>query len=190
MGRGAKPPGVDPGRAQGTLLGFLSRAPLAPADANEERPLPSARVEKAGDGHASAGAGEPRADPPRRLGSTRAGDDVIARARDRGDPRAALVAVAPRSPRVADALVRIARSINGWERLADATLRRASDDDDEARSRRARRTSSAIASLVARAYEHRVGERARSRPPRAPDRALDDGAVARVSPRRRRVLAS
>ena len=49
MGRGAKPPGVDPGRAQGTLLGFLSRAPLAPADANEERPLPSARVEKAGD---------------------------------------------------------------------------------------------------------------------------------------------
>ena len=58
MGRGAKPPGVDPGRAQGTLLGFLSRAPLAPADANEERPLRSARVEKAGDGHASAGAGE------------------------------------------------------------------------------------------------------------------------------------
>ena len=47
MGRGAKPPGVDPGRAQGTLLGFLSRAPLAPADANEERPLRSARVEKA-----------------------------------------------------------------------------------------------------------------------------------------------
>jgi hypothetical protein len=92
---------------------------------------------------------------------------------------------------VADALVRIARAINGWERLADATLRRASDDDEEARSRRARRTSSAIASLVARAYEHRVGERARSRPPpRAPDRALDDGAVARVSPRRRRVLAS
>ena len=140
-------------------------------------------------GTRAAGAGSP-ARTPRRLGSTRAGDDVIARARDRGDPRAALVAVAPRSPRGADALVRIARSINGWERLADATLRRASGDDDEARSRRARRTSSAIASLVARAYEHRVGERARSRPPARPRSRLDDGAVARVSPRRRRVLAS
>ena len=168
MGRGAKPPGVDPGRAQGTLLGFLSRAPLAPADANEERPLRSARVEKAGDGHASAGAGEPRADPPAASARPAPGT-TSSLARATAETRAPPSSPSRRvPPRVADALVRIARAINGWERLADATLRRASDDDEEARSRRARRTSSAIASLVARAYEHRVGERARSRPPRAP----------------------
>ena len=147
MGRGAKPPGVDPGRAQGTLLGFLSRAPLAPADANEERPLRSARVEKAGDGHASAGAGEPRADPPAASARPAPGT-TSSLARATAETRAPSSPSRRVPPRVADALVRIARAINGWERLADATLRRASD------------------------------------------RALDDGAVARVSPRRRRVLAS
>ena len=184
MGRARSPRG-GPGEGPGYPPRVLIPRALAPADANEERPLPSARVEKAGDGHASAGAGAPADPPPPRL-DPRRGRRHRSRAR-RGDPRAALVAVAPRSPAVADALVRIARSINGWERLADARF--AAAPTTTTRRGRDAPGSSAIASLVARAYEHRVGERPVP-PPARPRRALDDGAVARVSPRRRRVLAS
>ena len=166
MGRGVKPPGVDPGGAQGTLLGFLSRAPLAPADANEERPL-----RRDGDEGGARAPRRARGSPARTPAASArpAPGTTSSLARDRGDPRAA--SSSRRVPRAWRTLCSIARSINGWERLADATLRRASDDDDEARSRRARRTSSAIASLVARAYEHRVGERARPAPARPRSRA-------------------
>ena len=176
-GAARSPPGWTRGGPRVPSSGSYPARP-APADANEERPLRSARVERRATGTRRRARGAPR--DPRRLGSTRAGDDVIARARDRGDPRA-LVAVAPRSPRVADALVRIARAISGWS--ASRTRRFAAPPTTTRRRGRgrARRTSSAIASLVARAYEHRVGERARSAPPARPDRSWTTARRSRLS---------
>ena len=149
MGRPARRGDAPPVAGQGSLLGFLRRAPLAAAnDIANARELDSPTVAEKRE----------RREPTDVEGT--AGDSAVEAAADVTMPDAAEgVARAParlRPPvKMADALERIARNIERWAtvfvKLEDATV------DVAAREKaRARRDADARAALSKRAYEYRI----------------------------------
>jgi hypothetical protein len=150
---------------QGTLLGFLaaSRKPLV--DVNDAVAASARGDEKkptdAGDVPSSVARVVARAPPL-------AGDDDP---RDEDDPveddASARLAKRP-PPRMADALVKMERAIEGWGRLF-ASHRRARhrDDADALAASNAARVASSVSSLSSASYEHRVAAVASARWARA-----------------------
>lgn len=159
MGRLVKK-GDAPAKGQGNLLGFLGRAPLARAD-------PNASSEPAFDGRPSKCAFASSDAPP---ADARA-DDTPSSARDAASNPSSATADASIPPppksqraplRMADALMRIERAINGWERLF-ASHERARVNLPERDADRARRLDDAISTLRDDAYDHRLRVHAASR---------------------------
>ena len=159
MGRLVKK-GDAPTKGQGNLLGFLGRAPLARAD-------PNASSEPAVDRHRSkcafaSSVGSPSDARAAEIQSSApdAASDPSSATDDASNPPPPESQRAPL--RMADALMRIERAINGWERLF-ASHERARVDLPERDADRARRLTDAISTLRDDAYDHRLRVHAASR---------------------------
>ena len=149
MGRPARHGDALPVAGQGSLLGFLRRAPLAAAnDIANARELDAPTV----------GAKRERREPTDAVGT--AGDPAVdaaadATATDAAEGEARAPARLRPPVRMADALERIARNVERWAtvflKLEDATVNVAAREET-----RARRDADARAALSKRAYEYRV----------------------------------
>ena len=149
MGRPARRGDALPVAGQGSLLGFLRRAPLAAANdianARElDAPTVAAKRERREPTDAVGTAGDPAVD---------AAADATATDAAEGEARAPARLRPP--VRMADALERIARNVERWAtvflKLEDATVNVAAREET-----RARRDADARAALSKRAYEYRV----------------------------------
>ena len=149
MGRPARRGDALPVAGQGSLLGFLRRAPLAAANdianARElDSPTVAAKRERREPTDAEGTAGDP---------AVEAAADATATDAAEGEARAPARLRPP--VRMADALERIARNVERWAtvflKLEDATVNVAAREET-----RARRDADARAALSKRAYEYRV----------------------------------
>ena len=159
---------------QSSLLGFFRR-PLGDVNATREstaapsKPEPTivradgddAPVESTGpSGAIDATAAAPSCED-------RAGDDLTTA------PNAPRTHPSQRPPlRMADALVRIERAINGWERLFASHERAKGDERAKEESARASRTAECARALRVEAYRHRIETRRESRGARQWTRSL------------------
>ena len=166
MGRPARRGDALPVAGQGSLLGFLRRAPLAAANdianARElDSPTVAAKRERREPTDAEGTAGDPAVEAAAGATATDAAE---------GEARAPARLRPP--VRMADALERIARNVERWAtvflKLEDATVNVAAREET-----RARRDADARAALSKRAYEYRVLAYARTNA-RGDDIAVED----------------
>ncbi|ACO63797.1 predicted protein [Micromonas commoda] len=150
---------------QSSLLGFFRR-PLGDANATRESTAAPSKPEPTG-GRADGD------DPPVESTGPSGAIDATAAAPSCEDRAGDNLTTAPNAPRthpsqrpplrMADALVRIERAINGWERLFASHERARGDERAKEASARASRTAECARALRVEAYRHRIETRRESR---------------------------